>query len=91
MADTKETKAQTPNLESMPIEERIKWFYEHGRGSIQDIARIHRLTVDEVLKIIGQDELTIVETTGDMVDQGEAGPGVQLEHGKQHYVNYTTD
>lgn len=87
----KETKADKPDLEAMTIEQRIKWEYEHVPDSIQTIARSHRMSVDEVLAIIEQKELTVVETVGDMVDQSEAGPGVQLETGKQHYVTYTTD
>lgn len=91
MADSKQLKSDTPDVESMPIDERVRWFYVHGRGSIQDIARVHRITVDEVLHYIGQEELTTVETTGDMIDKSEAGPGAVLEYGKVHPVNYTTD
>lgn len=79
------------DLNSMELADKVRWFYEHGSGSIQDIARIHRLTVDEVLHMIGQDEMTTVTLTGDMVDQQEAGPGVQLNHGSQHFVPYSTD
>lgn len=91
MAEVKQTKTAVPDLDSMPLEERIKWFYVHGRGSIQDIARVHRIKVDEVLHIIGQEELATVETTGDMIDQSELGPGATLEHGRQHPVAYSTD
>lgn len=91
MAEAKQTKTTTPDLDAMPLEQRVQWFYEHGKGSIQDIARVHRISVDEVLQIIGQGELSTVETTGDMIDQSELGPGATLEHGRQHYVNYSTD
>jgi len=89
MAEGKDSK---PDLDSMTTEERVKYHYEHGQGSIQDIARVYRLNVDEVLHIIGQDEMTTVSTTGDMIDQSEAGPGVELNYnGKQHFIPYTTD
>lgn len=77
--------------ESASLEERVLWFYQHGSGSIQDIARVHRMTVEEVLHIIGQDEMTTVETTGDMIDQSEAGPGAQLSYGEKHHAQYSTD
>lgn len=88
---TKDTEAGKPDLDAMSIEERVNWFYIHGTGSIQDIARTHRMSVDEVLHIIGQDELTTVYTQGDLIDSSEAGPGAQLNGGQQHYVQYTTD
>jgi hypothetical protein len=80
-----------PDLQAMSVEDRIKWYYIHGKGSIQDYARWERMSVDEVLVIIGQSEMSLVETQGDLIDQAEAGPGVPLEHSKQHYVQYNTD
>lgn len=85
------TEGKKPDLDKMSIEEKVTWFYQHGSGSIQDIARVHRLSVEEVLHIIGQDEMTTVVTQGDLIDQQEAGPGIHLEPSKQHYVPYNTD
>lgn len=80
-----------PDLNAMSLEDRVRWRYVHGKGSIQDIARWDRVTVEEVLAWIGESELTVVQTQGDLVDQSEAGPGIQIEHSKQHYVTYSTD
>lgn len=65
--------------------------YQKGQGSIQDIARVYRVTVAEVLQIIGQDELLSVEVPGDMIDPSEAGPNVKLNYGEQFNVPFTTD
>lgn len=66
----------------------IKGWYIKGKGSIQDLARIYRVTVEEVLELIGESGLGTVTTQGDMVDPSEAGPGVQLEHGKDFKVPF---
>lgn len=70
---------------------QIKDHYIHGRGSIQDLARIYRLSVEEVLNLIGEGSSARVYTQGDMIDQNEAGPGVQLNHGKEFNVPFTLD
>lgn len=77
----------------MTVEDRIRHHYMHGQGSIQDIARIYRMTVDEVLHLIGQDEmLTVQQSHGDLVDASEAGPSADLHYeGKVHPVNYDTN
>jgi hypothetical protein len=76
-----------------------KKIYDHyikGQGSIQDIARVYRCTVEEVLQIIAADavnkadytSLTEVETTGDMIDQAEAGTTPVNMLGQKHRVNF---
>ena len=62
--------------------------YEKGEGSIQDIARVYRCSVEEVLHIIGQDELTSVELIGDQIDQSEAGNATVNYQGTKHQVPY---
>lgn len=91
MAEQKSGRPAEPDLNTMSVEDRCRWRYIHGKGSIQDIARWDRVTVEEVLEWIGQGEMRIVETQGDLIDQSEAGPGVQIEHSKQHYVQYSND
>lgn len=61
--------------------------YIKGEGSIQGIANYHRVTVEQVLQIIGQDELTTVTTPGDMIDADEAG-NASLNYGTTHRVRY---
>lgn len=70
---------------------KIYEHYQKGQGSIQDIARVYRCSVEEVLQIIGQDELLRVEVQGDMIDPSEAGPNVQLNYGEQFNVPFTTN
>lgn len=92
MPQDKQTKENKEvNLDAMSVQEQVKYFYEHGRGSIQDIARVLHVSVDEVLDITGNGEMKTVETTGDLVDAQEAGPGADISYGKQHYVQYSTD
>lgn len=69
-------------------EEQIKFYYQHGKGSIQDLARIYRVSVDEVLHIIGESNLGTVSTQGDMIDASEVGPGASMNYGKEFKVPF---
>lgn len=69
----------------------IRKFYLEGKGSIQDYARIYRLSVDEVLDIVGEKHLKTVQFSGDLIDAEEAGPATQLSHGEQYRVPYSTN
>lgn len=72
--------------------DKIKDHYLKGQGSIQDIARVYRVEVGQVLHIIGQDEMLNVESGGDMIDSTEAGPGAQMNYsGQQFNVPYSVD
>lgn len=71
--------------------EKIVEHYQRGQGSIQDIARVYRLTVDEVLDIIGVTDISIVTTQGDLIDAEEAGPGAQINYSKDFKVPFTTN
>jgi hypothetical protein len=51
----------------------IKGYYQGGRGSIQDYARIYQLTVPQVLEIVGETDLGEVEIGGDQIDAQEIG------------------
>lgn len=53
--------------------EEIRNFYQHGKGSIQDYARMYHLTVQEVCAIVGEEDLLSVEIGGDLVDPQEMG------------------
>lgn len=80
-------------LETMTVEDRVQYHYMHGQGSIQDIARIYRMEVDEVLDLIGQSEMkTVRQSHGDLIDASEAGPGAQMNYeGKQFGVQFSTN
>lgn len=71
--------------------ERIYEHYIKGQGSIQDIARIYRVSVEEVLDIVGEGEMKSVDTTGDLIDAQEAGPGAEMSYGKTFNVPFSTD
>lgn len=53
--------------------EKVVEHYQRGQGSIQDIARVYRVSVSEVLEAIGHPDLSSVTVGGDMIDQSEAG------------------
>jgi hypothetical protein len=94
MAAPKQTKEdEKALLEAMSLEDRVMYHYQHGQGSIQDIARVYRLDVNEVLHMIGEDELSTVQLqSGDLIDASEAGPGAQMNYeGKRFYVPYATN
>lgn len=65
--------------------------YQKGQGSIQDVARIYNVPVDEVLRIIGAPELASVSISGDLIDRSEAGPGVEMNYGKEVSVPFTVN
>ena len=91
MAD-KEKLLSGEEIEALPIEERVLYRYNHAQGSIQDIARVYRLSVEEVLKMIGQDEMLEIPMAGDQIDQAEAGPEVRVNPiGNSARNNFTTD
>lgn len=75
-------------------QEKIKDFYQKGKGSIQDYARIYRVSVPEILDILGEGHLKTVEVgEGDLVDEAELGPtGRGLIQGPPEVeVPYTTN
>lgn len=78
-------------LDSMTIEQKVKYHYEHAQGSIQDIARVYRLDVAEVLTIIGETDILEVQTTGDLIDPSELQPGQSVNPSTPHRVTYTSD
>jgi hypothetical protein len=57
--------------------------YQTSSNSIQDIARIYKVDVHEVLEVIGEGDMSTVHTPGDLVDPSELGPGdAQINYGK---------
>lgn len=73
------------------IKAKIKDHYNKGQGSIQDIARVYQITVEDVLEVIGQSEMTEVIMQGDLIDQSEAGPEVKVVAFKRERVPYSTN
>lgn len=65
--------------------------YQHGRGSIQDLARIYNVPVSEVLEITGNSSLSRVYSPGDLIDASEAGPGAEMNYGKEVDVPYSVN
>jgi hypothetical protein len=57
----------------------IKGYYQGGRGSIQDYARMYHLTVPQVLEIVGETDLGEVEIGGDQIDAQEIGKNFASE------------
>lgn len=70
--------------------EIIRAYQTSGR-SIQDIARIFRVSVEEVLELIGESRAASVESTGDLVDQAEAGPNATLKTSEKIKVPFSTN
>lgn len=79
-------------IEALPIDEKIVYRYNHAQGSIQDIARVYHKSVEEVLHIVGLDDMSEIQTQGDLIDQAEAGPLTQVSHlGRPARAKFTTD
>jgi hypothetical protein len=73
------------------IQDKIISHYQKGQGSIQDIARVYNVSVAEVLRVTGQGHLASVQTQGDMISEADAGPGAQMNYGKEFVVPFSTD
>lgn len=73
------------------LKKKIIDHYQKGEGSIQDIARVYRVSMDEVLDVLDLNDIKTVTTRGDLIDQEEAGMDVQLVPQKTFKVPYTTD
>lgn len=94
MADdkSKETPKELTIKDMDNDEDKIRYHYNHAQGSIQDIARVYHRSVDQVLHILGLDDMSEVQTQGDLIDQGEAGPEVRVNpFGNPAKAKYTTD
>jgi hypothetical protein len=89
----KMTKAEEQTaLAAMTTEERIVYHYQHGQGSIQDIARVYHYTVEQVLHIIGQDEMLSVPLGGDQVDAEDVTKsGLSYNYGTTDRAVYSTN
>ena len=87
------TKKQLEELDKLTdVNERIKWFYINGTRSIQDIARTHRMSVEEVLEILDMPDVVAVETQGELIDQAEAGNKVVVNpRGNTASGNFSTN
>jgi hypothetical protein len=70
---------------------KIKAHYQKGEGSIQDLARIYRLDVDEVLDILGLSDVKEVEGMGDLIGTDEAGPDVVVRASNKYKARFTTN
>lgn len=76
--------------EDMTPQEKAVDDYQHGRYSIADSARIHGLSVDEVLALTGNNDIGIVQFVGDQID--DAGPGVPInQQGVTYRQKFTTN
>ena len=65
--------------------------YQTGRSSIQTIARVHKVEVSQVLDLIGEGSSTTVTIPGDLISAVEAGPGADMNYGKDVPVPFTSD
>lgn len=70
---------------------KIKEHYRKGEGSIQDIARVYRVSVADVLDITGNSEIKTVEFGGDLIDQETAGQGATINYGRVEPIPFTVD
>lgn len=86
------TGKKLPYWHSWSVEDQIKDHYMRARGTIQDYARIYKLTVEEVLHILGHDEMISIETIGDLVDKKELGPNADPNpRGQLAEANYSVN
>lgn len=65
--------------------------YQTSRNSIQDIARIFKVDVHEVMAAIGEGHSSFVHVPGDLIDQGEAGPNADMNYGKDVKIQISVD
>lgn len=63
--------------------------YQKEGTSIQAIARDHRLSVEEVLTIIGQTDVLTIEGAGDMIGSDEVDDGTEIITSKKFKQEFT--
>lgn len=68
---------------------KIKNHYQKGEGSIQDLARVYRYPIEDILDLLGLSDLSSIETSGDLIDQEEAGPEAVLKASNKFKQKYT--
>lgn len=73
------------------LKKKVIGHYQAGQGSIQDIARVYRLDVDEVLEILGINDISHVSLGGDLIDPEDVGPGGVFNPGETRKIKYSTD
>lgn len=73
------------------LKQKIKGHYQRGEGSIQDIARVYRVSVADVLDITGNSEIKTIEFGGDLIDQETAGQGATINYGRVEAIPFTVD
>lgn len=73
------------------LQKKILGHYQRGEGSIQDIARVYRVTVQEVLEVIGEGSMGKITMGGDLIDASEAGPTAQMNYGQEIHVPFNVD
>lgn len=69
----------------------IKRHYDAGHGTIQDYARIYKLSVAEVLAILDHADMDSITFIGDLIDQEYAGKVPVNPDGETYKINYTVD
>lgn len=83
-----EAKPVAPEPE--PLEKQVLDAYNTG-VPIVDIARKHRLSVEEVLVITGNQDLLHVTVVGDQIDPSEIGNQGTYNPGQVYKVPYSTN
>jgi hypothetical protein len=68
----------------------IKEYYQLGRP-IQTIARSYRLSVEEVLDVLGLNDIRTVTSSGDLVGQDETGEDIKIKTETIYKAAFTTD
>lgn len=68
---------------------KIKKHYQLGQGSIQDIARVYRYSVEEILDVLGLGDMSTIESSGDLIGQDEAGDEVTIKATNKFKQKYT--
>jgi hypothetical protein len=72
------------------VKKKIVESYNKGEYSIQDLARIHNVEVEDVLIVTGNGDLTTVVSVGDMVDPSELiGTTATINPSTVHKAHYS--
>lgn len=76
-------------MELTTLQKKIIKEYQRGAYSIQDIARLNGVEVDDVLRLTGHADMLSITFIGDLVD--DAGPNVEIRASNPYKQNYTKD
>ena len=78
-------------MQDTELKKTVNEAYQRAGTSIQAIARDYRLTVEEVLVMIGQEDVMTVEGAGYMIGPDEVDDDTKIVTSKKYKAEFSTN